>query len=136
MIIKIKKTHPNAIIPSYATEGDAGMDLTAVGFTEKGMNVTYHTGLSVEIPPGYVGLLFPRSSIYKKDQMLTNSVGVIDSGYRGEIMMKFTRSVEQYCIGDRIGQLIILPHPRIKFKEVDELSTSERNGGGFGSTGN
>jgi dUTP pyrophosphatase len=136
MIIKIKKTHPNAVIPSYATEGDAGMDLTAVGFAEKGMNVTYHTGLSVEIPTGYVGLLFPRSSIYKKDQMLTNSVGVIDSGYRGEIKMKFTRSVEQYCIGDRIGQLIILPYPQIKFKEVDELSTSQRSGGGFGSTGN
>ena len=136
MIIKIKKTHPNAVIPAYATDGDAGMDLTAVAFTEKGMNVTYHTGLSVEIPPGYVGLLFPRSSIYKKDQMLTNSVGVIDSGYRGEIMMKFTRSVEQYCIGDRIGQIIILPYPQIKFKEVSELSTSQRSGGGFGSTGN
>jgi len=136
MIVKIKKTHPNAVIPSYAKSGDAGMDLTAIGLTEKGVNVTYHTGLAIEIPYGYVGLLFPRSSVYKKDQTLTNSVGVIDSGYRGEIMMKFTRSVEQYCIGDRIGQLIILPYPRIEFKEVDELTITDRNGGGFGSTGN
>jgi dUTP pyrophosphatase len=136
MIVKIKKTHPNAKIPKYAKEGDAGMDLTAIGFAEEGMNVTYHTGLSVEIPPGYVGLLFPRSSVYKKDQTLTNSVGVIDAGYRGEIMMKFTRSVDQYCVGDRIGQLIIMPFPKIQFEEVNTLTETERSGGGFGSTGN
>jgi dUTP pyrophosphatase len=136
MIVKIKKTHPNAVIPAYAKSGDAGMDLTAVGFTEKNMYITYHTGLAIEIPAGHVGLLFPRSSVYKTGQQLSNCVGVIDSGYRGEIMMKFTRAIDQYCIGDRVGQIIILPYPEINFKEVDQLSDTQRGGGGFGSTGN
>ena len=139
MIVKIKKIHPNAVLPSYAKQGDAGMDLTAIGIKEAwppGPYITYHTGLAIEIPKGYVGLLFPRSSIYKTSQALTNSVGVIDSGYRGEIMMKFTRGANHYCIGDRIGQIIILPYPEIQFEEVNHLSDTQRGGGGFGSTGN
>jgi dUTP pyrophosphatase len=135
MIVKIKKLHPKAVIPAYAKEGDAGLDLIAIEFEEKNEHVTYKTGLAIEIPQGYVGLLFPRSSIYKRSQMLTNSVGVIDSGYRGEIMMKFSRSINQYWPGDRIGQLIILPYPQVEFEETKELSLSERSGGGFGSTG-
>ena len=80
MKIKIKKLHENAIIPKYAKPGDAGMDLTAISISKDNVgNITYHTGLAVEIPQGYVGLLFPRSSISKKQQFLTNSVGVIDS---------------------------------------------------------
>ena len=138
MKVKIKKLHPDAVIPKYAKPGDAGMDLTAVDVTTDQYGCfTYHTGLAVEIPFWHVGLLFPRSSIYKTGQTLTNCVGVIDSGYRGEIMMKFSLSANrnEYQIGDRIGQLIIMPYPRIDFKEVDELTASERGSGGYGSTG-
>lgn len=90
MKVKIKKLHKNAVIPQYAKKGDAGLDLTAV---EKHYDihgcVVYKTGIAVEIPEGYVGLVFPRSSVSKTDLLLANSVGVIDSGYRGEITMKF-----------------------------------------------
>ena len=139
MKIKIKKLHPDAIIPKYAKLGDAGMDLTAL--TEKWNDtntmVTYDTGLSIEIPEGFVGLLFPRSSISKTILSLSNSVGVIDSGYRGPIMFKFRYPEEGmvYDVGDRIGQIIIMPYPTIEFEEVEELSSTERGEGGFGSTG-
>lgn len=135
MKVKIKKLHPNAVIPKYAKPGDAGLDLTAIGIKEANHYITYHTGLAIEIPQGYVGLLFPRSSVYKTYQMLSNCVGVIDSGYRGEIMMKFTRSRDQYSVGAKIGQLIIMPYPQIEFEEVEKLSETLRGSGGFGSTG-
>ena len=135
MKVKIKKLHYDAVIPSYAKLGDAGMDMIAVEGFETKDHVTYRTGLAIEIPENYVGLLFPRSSAYKKCQMLANSVGVIDSGYRGEIMFKFTKSDNQYSVGDRIGQIIILPYPQIEFEEVEELSETDRGLGGFGSTG-
>jgi len=140
MKVKIKKLHLNAVLPKYAKSGDAGMDLTCVEASYQGDLVTYHTGLAVEIPQGYVGLLFPRSSVYKTGQRLTNSVGVIDCGYRGEIMLKYTRHVSnaifaEYDIGDRVGQLIITAYPQIQFEEVQELSSSIRGEDGFGSTG-
>ena len=135
MKVKIKKTREKAIIPNYAKPGDAGVDLIAVDRKVEGMWITYYTGLAIEIPEGHVGLLFPRSSVYKTEQRLANSVGVIDSGYRGEIMMKFSRSINQYKIGDRIGQIIIMPYPQIQFEEVKELSETIRGTGGFGSTG-
>ena len=135
MKVKIKKLHPKAIIPEYAKEGDAGMDLVATEYEMQGIYITYKTGLAVEIPYGYVGLIFPRSSVYKKEQSLANSVGVIDSGYRGEIMLKYTTSIKHYLPGERIGQLLILPYPRINFEEVSSLSDTSRAGGGFGSTG-
>ena len=138
MNVNIKRLHEDAIIPKYAKKGDAGLDLTAIDVsTDQYGCFTYHTGIAIEIPKGYVGLLFPRSSVYKTGQTLTNCVGVIDSGYRGEIMMKFSLSSNrnEYQIGDRIGQLIILPHPKIHFVEVKELSNSERGLGGYGSTG-
>jgi len=137
MEIKIKKLHPDAIIPKYAKPGDAGMDLTAINVTTDYGCLTYHTGLAVEIPRWHVGLLFPRSSVYKGRQILTNCVGVIDSGYRGEIMLKYTLSPtgNDYEIGDRIGQLIIMPYPKIDFVEVDELTETDRGAGGYGSTG-
>ena len=104
--------------------------------------MTYGTGLAMEIPEGYVGLVFPRSSIRNTDLSLSNAVGVIDSGYRGEIQATFNRKgVSQidghpiYMVGDRIAQIIIVPYPHIIFDEVDELSNSERGTGGFGSTG-
>ena len=147
MKLKIKKLHEGAKVPSYSKEGDAGLDFTAVEISRDNVgNITYHTGLAVEIPQGYVGLLFPRSSISKKQQFLTNCVGVIDSGYRGEIMAKFKPVMgtydtildlfesNEYQVGDKIVQLIILPYPQIEFEEVEELSSSERGHGGFGST--
>lgn len=141
MKIKIKKLSPDAVTPSYSVEGDAGLDLTATRtFEDDNYNVCYGTGLSIEIPKGYVGMIFPRSSISKKDLLLTNSVGIIDSGYRGEITFKFSDTgfcgSKTYRIGDRIGQLIIMPYPHIEFEEVEELSETERGEGGYGSTGN
>ena len=149
MKVKIKKLDERAVVPSYAKKGDAGLDFTAVNISKDNVgNITYHTGLAIEIPEGYVGLLFPRSSISKKQQFLTNSVGVIDSGYRGEIMAKFKPVMgsyesildlfesNEYQVGDKIVQLIILPYPQIEFEEVEELSSSERGHGGFGSTRN
>jgi dUTP pyrophosphatase len=138
MKVKIKKLHPNAVIPVYAKPGDAGLDLTAISesWNENNSMVTYDTGLAVEIPEGHVGLLFPRSSVSKTTLNLANSVGVIDSGYRGSIMLKF-RYLEEgavYDVGDRVGQLLILPYPAIEFEEVEELSSTERGEGGFGST--
>lgn len=137
MKIKFKKLHENAVVPKYAKPGDAGMDLTAISeeWNKDNSLVTFGTGLSIEIPEGYVGLIFPRSSIYKTTLNLSNSVGVIDSGYRGEIMFKF-RYLEEgsvYEIGDRVGQILILPYPTIEFEE-GELSDTERGEGGFGST--
>ena len=145
MVVKIKKLVENAVIPAYSKKGDAGLDLTAVSKTiDENSNIVYGTGLAVEIPEGFVGLLFPRSSNSKMDLILTNSVGVIDSGYRGEIELRYklvgngvTPSiVGTYNIGDRVGQLVIIPYPSIEFEEVTELSTTERNTGGYGSTGN
>ena len=141
MQVRVKKLHPDAVIPSYAKAGDAGMDLTATAMEKDSHgNITYSTGLAIEIPEGHVGLIFPRSSNSKTDLYLTNHVGVIDSGYRGEIMFKFRpingiADAYIYAVGDRIGQLIIMPYPSIKFVETDELSDSDRGDGGFGSTG-
>ena len=138
--VKIKKLSKNSVLPTYSKVGDAGLDLTAISenWNEDNSIVTYDTGLAIEIPKGHVGLLFPRSSIYKTSLDLTNAVGVIDSGYRGSIMFKF-RYVEEgmvYDVGDRVGQLIIMPYPQIEFEEVEELSETERGNGGYGSTGN
>lgn len=163
--VKIKKLREDAVIPHYAKPGDAGMDLTTVDIvynTEKDY-YEYHTGLAVEIPQGYVGLLFPRSSNRKTNAYMANHVGVIDSGYRGEIMICFKNRTSQkvidafetvddskldtrihfpynymdkpYQIGDRVAQLMILPYPEIEFEEVEELSETERGDGGFGHTG-
>ena len=139
MKVKVMKLDAGAIVPKYAKPGDAGMDLYAVTqkFDNHG-NYVYGTGLAMEIPEGYVGLIFPRSSISKTADSLRNAVGVIDSGYRGEIMMKFdinTHNSPVYDVGDRIAQIIIIPYPQIEFEEVFELADSERGSGGFGSTG-
>lgn len=142
MLVRFKKMVPEAVAPTRAHQSDAGLDLTAIGkdFDRLG-NVVYHTGIAVEIPQGHVGLVFPRSSVCRKAQMLTNSVGVIDSGYRGEITMKFKpqtcygRHQEEYVVGERIGQLIIMPYPEIEFVEVDELDFGERGESGYGSSG-
>jgi dUTP pyrophosphatase len=141
MQIKIKKLHNKAVIPKYAKTGDAGLDLVATEILNKDpFQITYGTGLAMEIPAGYVGLVFPRSSIRKYDLSLTNCVGVIDSGYRGEIQATFRRhkgvASTDYEVGDKIAQIIIVPYPSIEFIETDELSETERGTGGFGSSGN
>jgi len=140
MIVKIKRLHKDSVLPKYSKPGDAGLDLVATSkFYDDFDNVCYGTGLAIEIPEGHVGLLFPRSSISKTDLTLRNSVGIIDSGYRGEITFKFNNilmsSCEPYNVKERIGQLIIMPYPTIEFEEVEELSTTERGEGGYGSTG-
>ncbi len=128
-------------MPQYAKPGDAGLDLTATWTTYDPASAikTYGTGLCVEIPEGYVGLLFPRSSVHKFSLTLANCVGVVDSGYRGELIFKFRVLNEGndhlYEVGDRVGQIIILPYPRVEFQQVSELSTSTRGASGFGSTG-
>ena len=145
MIVNIKKLHEDAKIPKYAKFGDAGLDLTAISkeFTDsEDTYITYGTGLSIEIPQGFVGLIFPRSSLCNYDLALTNHIGVIDSGYRGEIKFKYRLTnpfpydtTTTYDIGDKIGQLVIIPYPQIQLVEVEDLSESERGNGGFGSSG-
>jgi dUTP pyrophosphatase len=145
MDIKIKKLHPTAVIPQYAKDGDAGLDLTCtkVNFTDD--YTEYETGLAIEIPPGFCGLLMPRSSNCKYDQLLCNSVGLIDSGYRGPINFRYKNvqsahiqlddwPLKAYRVGDRVGQLLIMPYPSIQLVEVEELGESERGETGFGST--
>ena len=149
MEVKVKKLNENAVIPTYAHPNeDAGLDLTATSYEydyEKDCHI-YGIGLAFEIPKGYVGLVFPRSSNRKTNAYLPNSVGVIDSGYRGEVMFSWKNrdkspegTIEQltkpYEIGDRLGQLIIIPYPQIELKEVDELEESNRGTTGHGDSG-
>lgn len=142
MKVKFKKLNPEAKIPSYAKAGDAGLDLTAISWRvveqPRYGYVEYGTGLAVEIPEGYVGLIFPRSSICDTGLILSNCVGVIDSGYRGEIKFRFKwiKDTNVYNVGERVGQMIIMPYPQIEIEEAEELSGSERGEGGFGSSGN
>jgi dUTP pyrophosphatase len=160
MLVKIKKLTHDADIPSYANTGDAGLDLTATRISENSVDpyIECGTGIAIEIPEGYVGLVFARSSISKKRLVLANGVGVIDSGYRGEIILRFKRvgdlvdpteeetvegfwekveehvEKEVFVPGEKIGQLIIIPYPKIELQEVTELSATERGDDGFGST--
>lgn len=141
MIVHLKKLHPDAVVPKYAKESDAGMDLTATSIiSDNDFQIVYGTSIALEIPEGYVGLVFPRSSIRKTDLIMSNSVGVIDAGYRGEIQVTFNKKYEdfavRYAIGERVAQIIILPHPQITFTETDELSETQRGTGGHGSSGN
>lgn len=141
--LKVRKLFPDARLPTRANETDAGLDLYHNWEKQDGTGdiqiVEIGTGIAVEIPEGHVGLVFPRSSISNKDVRLTNSVGVIDSGYRGEIILKFDLlwfdSFKVYNKEERIGQLIVMPIPAVSLVEVEELSESERGSGGFGSSG-
>lgn len=156
MKVKVKKLSENAVLPIKAHATDAGLDLTATSCTvDKDGNIVYGTGLAFEIPEGYVGLIFPRSSISKKGLVLSNSVGVIDSGYRGEVMAKFKAAdsignislleedkaitynglCDIYKVGERIAQLIIMPYPEIEVEETEVLTATDRGDGGYGSTG-
>lgn len=140
--VKIKKLDPSAVIPRYAKPGDAGMDLTGIDrkFVDTGKYgyIEYDTGLAMAIPDGYVGLIFPRSSISETGLILANCVGVVDSKYRGSIKcrFKYIPDTELYMPGDRVAQIIILPYPEVQFLETQELDETERGEGGFGSTNN
>jgi len=145
MELKFKKLSEKAVLPVRAHKSDAGLDLTCTSINtiinECGqLMLVYHTDLAVEIPEGNVGLLFPRSSIYKKSISLTNSVGVIDAGYRGEITAVFKTTTDVvpsiYKEGERFAQLVIVPIQNIDVVEAENLSESDRGEGGFGSTGN
>lgn len=141
MNLKIKRLNQNAVLPKYATEGDAGLDLTATRIIKNGLfSVWYATDIAVEIPKGHYGALAPRSSISNDGTlMLANSIGTIDTGFRLGIQVRFNRTFKgvftrkQYKVGDRIAQLIIVPFKSVKIEEVEELSKTER--GGFGHTG-
>ena len=143
MIVRYKKLFPDAVEPIRGSEWAAGWDLTCIDidWDEDAKVLVYHTGLAFEIPRGYVGLLFPRSSVYKKTLWLTNSVGVLDADYRGEVLFKYglqysmKKDAALYQVGDRIGQLVIVPIPEIAFMESDSLSETKRGTGGYGSTG-
>ena len=145
MKVRIKKLNENAVIPSYAKSGDAGMDLVATSIiSETDTQITFGIGLALEIPKGFVGLIFPRSSVRKTGLMLSNSVGVCDSGYRGELQATFKKVYGKndiridemdYKVGDRVAQIMIIPYPRVNFVESTNLSETDRGVGGFGSTG-
>lgn len=163
MLVRFKKLHPDAKLPARAKPGDAGLDITCVDngtYSDDLSQITYSLGLAIEIPDGYVGLLFPRSSICKTSLDLSNSVGVIDSGYRGEVKAVFNRRFHNalkryadrdtdggpmrypvfvadapYKAGDRVVQLIVMPIPAIETEWADELSESVRGDTGFGSSG-
>lgn len=140
MKIQFKKLVPEAQKPKFGKPGDAGADLVATSVKLNTNQVIYGTGIAVEIPEGMVGLVFPRSSIRNYDLAMSNSVGVIDSGYRGEIMVTFnvknpSEPQEIYTEGDRIAQLVIVPVPLIQYTEVEELSETQRGEQGHGSTG-
>lgn len=147
MIVKIKRLNEKAVLPTKANITDAGLDLTCTDISsevgEDGvMSLVYHTGIAIEIPENHVGLLFPRSSISKKSLTLTNCVGVIDSGYRGEVMAKFkinlvTNAIPMasvYKPEERFAQLIIMPIPQVELEWSEELTESERGEGGYGSS--
>lgn len=141
MNVKIKKLSKDAVIPSYAKIGDVGLDLTAVSISYAGNYIEYGTGLAIEIPEGFGGFIFPRSSISNYDLSFCNSVGVVDSNYRGELKIRFNAiynyqlNKKLYDIGDRIGQLVVLPVPKIEFELTGELNDSVRGSSGFGSSG-
>lgn len=148
MKLKIKKLYPDAIVPTYATAGAACFDLHAADTDIGGTTVRssrplgYRTGLAFEVPQGYVMLIFSRSGHgFKNSTRLANCVGVIDSDYRGEVVVKLTRDDATFThplvvhSGDRIAQAMLVPVDQVEFDVVDDLSDTERGTGGFGSTG-
>lgn len=148
--VKVKKLVPEAVVPFYSRPGDAGMDMTAISVAETDMYIEYGTGIALQLPPNYVGLIYPRSSLSNYDLILANHVGVIDSNYVGEIKFRFKRTMtlpqvgrfyptpetlKVYKIGDRIGQIIVQKIPEVKFEEVEELDKTVRGENGYGSSG-
>lgn len=145
MELKFKRLSEEAILPIRANRTDAGLDLTATRITQElnecgQLILIYHTDLAVEIPEGYVGLLFLRSSAAKKSLTMTNCVGVIDAGYRGELISKMRSTTDVvpaiYKPGERFAQLVIIPLADVTVTEAAELSEGDRGENGFGSSDN
>ena len=141
MKLKIKKLTPSAELPTRGSDGAAGWDFYCTKIEPfLATQIKAHTDIAVEIPPGFVGLAFPRSSIVKTGLRLGNCVGVIDSDYRGEITAVFdvrtNYEAANYRPGDRIIQLVVVPYAVFEGVEVcEKLSRTERGTGGYGSTG-
>ena len=141
--IRIKKLSPHAIIPTYGTKFSAGADLYACTnsplIVVPGETVMIKTGIAVEIPTGYVGLIYARSGLATKSGLApANKVGVIDSDYRGEILVPLlNHSKSPACleVGERVAQMVIVPYLKAEFDIVDEIDDTSRGKGGFGSTG-
>ena len=141
--VNIKKLNDKAVVPSYGSEFSAGADLYACAeepiVIEAGKTILVHTGIAMEIPAGYVGLVFARSGLASKKGLApANKVGVIDSDYRGEIFFSAANiSDEDYTVspGERVAQMMIMPVLTANFIVCDELDETERGAGGFGSTG-
>jgi len=159
-VLKVKRLHPDAVFPSRAHDNDSGWDLVAIedgtiqeGEILEGSYLQYKTGWAIEIPKGYDAFLFPRSSIRKYDLTLANGIGLIDEGYRGELIVCFKPAgrwtsgtaggkfcgfssdhISTYKKGDKIAQLVLRKRPEFVLEEVESLSDSERSSGGFGST--
>lgn len=140
--LKIKKLSDKAVLPSYGSEFAAGADLYSAEdeiVIKSGETRLVHTGLAMQIPEGYVGLIYARSGIATKRGLApANKVGVIDSDYRGEIMVSiFNHSAETQTIaaGERVAQIVITPYLTVNYIEADELDDTLRGEGGFGSTG-
>jgi dUTP pyrophosphatase len=140
----VKRLHPDAILPVKGTPDSAGWDLSVLSVENDGIGWTVHTGLAFAMEPGHVMMLFPRSGLGTKLGLgLRNTVGIIDSDYRGEVMIKLTRGlpdVQEYVLdalkpGSRIAQAIILEVPMVDLVVADELPATIRGTGGFGSTG-
>ena len=141
--MKVKKLNEKAILPTYGSEFSAGADLYALTdetiTVNPGETVLVHTGLAMEIPVGYGGFIYARSGLATKKALApANKVGVIDSDYRGEVMVALHNHSEKAAVienGERIAQLVIAPFYKVEFELADELSDTVRGSGGFGSTG-
>lgn len=138
--VKIRKVHPDAVLPERAHPTDAGMDVTAISMEMTEDYIEYDTGLQFQLPAGYVMLIFPRSSNSKKDLLMCNSVGILDACYTGNLKFRFKLTTEGYTEkiynpGDKIGQIVILPYPEVNFIETENFDETDRGSGGFGSTG-
>lgn len=145
MQLKVKKLTPESVLPKYANDGSNGLDLTVTAVVIHPEYAEFRTGIAVEIPKGYVGLLVPRSSVSEKNLVMANSCGIIDENYRGEISMRFKvldstshgafKYSKLYAQGERCGQLLVIPCPKLEVMEVESLDETVRGTGGFGSTG-
>lgn len=138
--LKIKRLHPRAIMPRYATAGAACFDLHALEGASGRKSAVIRTGLAFEIPEGYALMIYSRSGMaFKQDIRLANCVGVIDSDYRGEVMVKLTKDDgnPEFHVnaGDRIAQAMLIPVPQVELVETDTLHDTARGAAGLGSTG-
>ena len=141
MQLKVKKLNPSAVMPSYARDGDAGLDLFAVQHSviEPGRSALVPTGIAVELPPGTEAQVRPRSGLALKHALtVLNTPGTVDEGYRGEVgVILINHGPTTFAVeaGMKIAQLVVSPRIQVEVAEVTELSETQRGAGGFGSTG-